>query len=200
MTDTSIQPGDLRSLWQSMPATPITITAEDMRARALAFERTVRRRNFGEYAAAMSVIGVCGWYATFPEPATPLWPIANLMIIAGVLLIIWNLNRLARTATPPASASTTDLIHFQRSQYTRQRDALKSVWLWYILPVIPGEILWFVAYAVGTPTESPVRSAVVLGGAALITSLVFGVVVLLNFLGAARLQRLIDDLDRFKDR
>jgi hypothetical protein len=199
MTDTPIQPGDLRSLWQSMPATPVTITAEDMRARALAFQQKVRRRNFGEYAAAATVIGVFGWYASFPEPATPLWPIANLMIIAGVLLVTWNLNRLARAAVPPASASATDLIAFQRNQYTRQRDALKSVWLWYIAPLIPGMILWSVASAVGTPTTNPGRTAVVLGGEVLITSLVFGVVILLNLLGAARLQRLIDDLENFKD-
>jgi hypothetical protein len=196
MTDPHVQPGDLRSLWQAMPTTPVTISADEMRARALAFDRKIRRRNLTEYVAAVFVVGVFGWYATFPEPATPLWPIANLMIIAGVMLITWNLNRIARAATPPAHATATGLIAFQREQITRQRDALKSVWLWYIAPVVPGIVVWFIAVAVGTSDTTPMALAVGLGGSVLVCALVFGLIILVNLVGAARLQRMIEDLDR----
>lgn len=193
------QPGDLQSLWQSMPTTPVTITAEDMRARATAFQRKVRRRNLVEYIASGFVVIVFGWYATWPVPATPLWPIANIMIIIGVLAVVWNLHRLARAATPPSGASAASLIDFQRAEYVRQRNALKSVWLWYIGPVVPGLIVWFIAAGVGMPGLIPMRAIIGLGGTALVAALVFGVIILLNLLGAARLQRMIDDLDRNKE-
>lgn len=199
MSNAPIKPGDLQSLWQSMPTTPVVITAQEMRTRADKFERKVRRRNLVEYVAAAFVVVIFGWYATFSEPATPLWPIANVMIIAGVLVVVWNLHRLARASRPPSGASAATLIAFQRAEYTRQRDALKSVWLWYIGPMIPGLIVWFIAVASRMPALTPMRALIGLGGAAIFTALVFGFIILLNLLGAARLQRMIDDLDRYGD-
>lgn len=192
-------PGDLRSLWQTMPTAPITLSVEELRTRATAFERKVRRRNLVEYVATAFVVVIFGWYATFPIPATPLWPIANLMIIAGVLVVAWNLHRLARASKPPPGADAASLVDFQRAEYVRQRNALKSVWLWYIGPIIPGLIVWFIAASVGMPGLTPMRAAIALGGAALIAMLVFSVIILLNLLGAARLQRMIDDHDRNKE-
>ena len=49
-------PGDLRFLWQTMPTSPITLSVEELRARATKFERKVRRRNLTEYIAAASNI------------------------------------------------------------------------------------------------------------------------------------------------
>ena len=199
MTNTP-DPGDLRSLWQIMPTSPITLSVEELRAHATKFERKVRRRNLVEYIAAACVVVIFGWYATFREPATPLWPIANLMIVAGVLVVVWNLHRLARASKPPPGADAASLIDFQRAEFVRQRNALKSVWLWYIGPMIPGLIVWFIAAAVGTPNLSPMRAAIGLGGTALVAALVFGVIILLNLLGAARLQRQIDDLECYKEK
>lgn len=193
-------PGDLRSLWQTMPATPVTITAEEMRLRATAFQRKVSRRNLVEYIATAVVVAAFGWYATFPVPATPLWPIANLMIVAGALVIAWNLHRLARASAPPSGASAASLIDFQRAEYVRQRDALKSVWLWYVGPVVPGFVLWLVAMGISTPDHAPARTMAGLAATAVIAALVFGGVILLNLLGAARLQRLIEDLDRYSEK
>ena len=193
-------PGDLQSLWQSMPTTSVTITAEEMRLRAMAFQRKVRRRNLVEYIATAVVVAAFGWYATLPVPATPLWPIANLMIVAGALVIAWNLHRLARAATPPSGASAASLIDFQRGELTRQRDALKSVWLWYVGPVVPGFVLWLVAMGIGTPDHAPVRPIASLAITAVVAAFVFGGVIQLNLLGAARLQRMIDDLERYKEK
>jgi amino acid transporter len=198
MTNTP-DPGDLRSLWQTMPTAPITLSVEELRKRAMKFERKVRRRNLVEYLASAFVVVIFGWYATFPIPTTPLWPIANVMIIAGVLVVAWNLHRLARASRPPPGADAASLIDFQRAEYVRQRNALKSVWLWYIGPIIPGLIVWFIAAGVGMPGLTPMRAAIGLGGAALIAALVFSVIILLNLLGAAKLQRLIEDLDRNRE-
>lgn len=190
---------DIRSLWQSMPVDPVSISMDEMRVRAQKFEQKIRRRNYIEYAASVLVVAIFGWYATFPLPATPLWPIANLVIIGGILLVVWNLHRKARASAPPSDASAATLIDFQRAEFTRQRDALKTVWRWYVLPVVPGLILWFIAVAVGIPAKDPVRAAIVLSGTALVVLVVFAAIILLNLLGAAHLQRQIDALDRHKE-
>ena len=192
-------PDDIRSLWQSMPVTPLAISAEEMRAKAKKFEHKIRRRNVIEYAASVLVVAIFGWYATFPVPATPLWPIANLMIIAGILVAAWNLHRKARASTPPATASATALVDFQRAEFVRQRDALRTIWRWYIFPIVPGLIVWFIAVTVGIPVKDPVRHAISLGITILVVLLVFGGIVLMNLLGAAHLQRQIDALDRYKE-
>ena len=192
-------PGDLRSLWQTMPATPVTITAEEMRLRATAFQRKVSRRNYIEYSAAAFVIIVFGWYATWPIPATPLWPIANILCALGVLCGVYNLHRYAAAVAPTAD-SVPSLIDFHRAELVRQRNALATVWRWYILPVIPGLLLWLIAIWIGSPPERQARLAAPLIAVALICMLVFGLIILLNLLGAARLQRMIDDLERYKEK
>jgi hypothetical protein len=199
MTTRQHPPNDIRSLWQSMPTTPVIISPEEMRAKARTFERRIRRRNATEYIASACVVAIFGWYATFPEPATPLWPIANLMIIAGTLVVVWNLHRLARARNAQNATSFGALIDFHRAELVRQRDALKTVWLWYIMPVAPGVIAWFIAMSVGMPHRDPARIAIGVGGTALVVVLVFGGIILLNLLGAAHLQRQIDDLDRYKE-
>ena len=201
MTTQPPPPDDIRSLWQAMPVQTAVISIDEMRARAKAFEKKIHRRNYIEYAASVLVVGIFGWYATLPVAATPLWPISNLLIIAGVLVVVVNLRRKAHAAAPPASASAEALVAFQRAEFVRQRDALKTVWRWYILPVIPGVVLWFIAMGMGAAAaaKDPVRVMIALGGAGAVTLLVFAAIILLNLLGAAHLQRQIDALDRFSE-
>ncbi len=129
-----------------------------------------------------------------------LWPVSNGLIIVGMLIVALNLHLRGRAVAPPAEASAQSLIDFQRAELARQRDALRSVWLWYILPVVPGIILWFIAIGVDMTARHPERALIALSGAAMVVALVFVIIILLNLLGAARLQRMIDDLDRHKER
>lgn len=192
--------GNLQSLWQSMPAPQITISVEEMRERASSFERKVRRRNMIEYVAAGIVIVMFAWYATWPAPATPLWPIANIMIIIGTLVVVWNLHRIARASATPASGPVETLLDFHRAGLVRQRDALRTVWLWYLAPFLPGLALWFAALWVGTPSHmQTLKWGMSLGVSAAFAALVFAAIAVLNLIGAARLDRLIDELDSYKD-
>ncbi len=198
MSNTPLPPDDLQSLWQSMPTTPATITVDEMRARSRTFNRKINRRNLIEYIAAGFVIAAFAWYATFPEPATPLWPVANIALILGTLVVVWNLHRLGGVNSAPGNASLATLIEHHRSGLMKQRDALRSVWRWYLLPFAPGLVLWFTALWVGTPDgESKSDFGLVLGLTALISIAGAGFIVLINLVGAARLQRMIEDLDRF---
>jgi hypothetical protein len=202
MTNPPITADSLQSLWQSMPTESIVVSAEQMRARSLKFERRIRRRNMIEYVAAAVVVAAFSWYATWPEPATPLWPVANLMIVAAALYVGWKLHRhgAARKADPEASVA--GLIAFHRAELARQRDGLVTVWRWYLLPFVPGVVLWFTAMGIGASQHGGPAAAVmplVLGASVLMFILVFAGVFALNLLAAAHLQRQIDDLDRYVD-
>jgi hypothetical protein len=190
---------DMRAIWQAMPVETIAVSADEMRARAEKLAGAIRKRNKTEYFACGFVLLIFGWYATWPEPATPLWPIANIMIIAGVFLAAFNMHKRARANDPPPQASASALIEFQRTELIRQRDALKTVWFWYVLPSVPGVILWFIAAWIGNPDE-PMRVSIGLAGAALVVALVFAGIIWLNLLGAKRLQRQIDELDRYREK
>jgi hypothetical protein len=200
MTDKQINPGTLRSLWQKMPTDPVSISAEEMRAKAKAFERRVRRRNFIEYGAIIFVVVLFSWHATWPKPATPLWPIANILIALGALYMGFNLHRLARAASASPAASVTGLIDFHRAELVRQRNALATVWRWYVLPFTPGVVLWLVAQWVGAPAAAQTKTAMGILMVAIICIAGFAGIILLNLLGAARLQRMIEDLDRYKEK
>ncbi len=194
----TLPPDDVRSLWQAMPVETIAVSADEMRARAEKLTAAIRKRNRIEYIACGFVLLVFGWYATWKEPATPLWPIANIMIIAGVFLAAFNMHRRARANDPPPAASAGTLVEFQRTELIRQRDALRTVWSWYVLPAVPGVVLWFIAAWLGNPHGS-MRVSAGLVGAALIVTLVFAGIIWINRLGAARLQRQIDELSRYTD-
>lgn len=200
MSNKPVSPGDLRSLWQTMPVETVTVSMEEMRAKAEAFQKRIRRRNFIEYAATAFVIIVLSWYATLPSGAGLLWPISNGLIIVGMLVVALNLHLRARAAAMPTEASAQSLIEFQRAELTRQRDALRTVWLWYILPVVPGIILWFIAIGISTAARFPERALAALGISAIVVVLVFLMIILLNMLGAARLQRMIETLDHYREK
>ncbi len=191
---------DLQSLWQSMPTTPVAITVEEMRARAGKFERRIRRRNMIEYVAAAFVIVMFGWYATLPVAPAPLWPIANIAIILGTLVVVWNLHRVGRASATPASAEFGALLDFHRAELVRQRDALRTVWLWYLMPFVPGMTLWFAALWFATPDAQQTASwSMGLLTSAAVSVAIFVFIIALNLVGAARLQRLIDELDKLKE-
>ncbi len=175
----------------------VAISAAEMRARAKAFAWKIRRRNHIEYIACGITAAIFVLYALFPR-GTLLWPIANLMMAAGMILIAFNLHRRARAVDPPPSTTAAALIDFQIRELTRHRDALRTVWFWYVLPAVPGAILWFIAMWMSV--ANPARIAWGLGGMAIVMALVFALVIRLNLRGAARLQRMIDELDRYREK
>jgi amino acid transporter len=84
---------------------------------------------------------------------------------------------------------------FLRSQFVRQRNALTSLFWWYVLPFLPGIVLFFAGNGLDPAIEAAgppiwVRWSVLAGIAALIAFIVW-----LNRLGARRLQKRIDEID-----
>ena len=79
-------------------------------------------------------------------------------------------------------------LEFTRSELVRQRDLLRSVWWWYLLPFVPGMLLIPVGYWL----EGPGWVLLALG---IFVAVAFVGIGLLNQRVAHKLQRRIDDLD-----
>jgi uncharacterized membrane protein (DUF485 family) len=67
-----------------------------------------------------------------------------LLLIAGPLYMMFQLYRRGGALRVPAGAGIMATLEFHRLELERQRDALHSVWKWYLLPFAPG----FLAVAV----------------------------------------------------
>lgn len=200
MSEDKFEPGKFRSLWQSMPTEPVGITVNDMRMRAAVFEGRIRRRNRIEYVACIIVAAIFSWYATF-ESRTILWPIANIMLVLATIYVAYSLHRKGTAGATPDGGTVASLIEFHRHELVRQRNALSTVWRWYLLPFTPGLILWFIAMWVGRGAEArnPTAFAIALALTFVLCASVFAMIWLANLLGAARLQRMIDELDRYRE-
>lgn len=137
---------DPQQLWQSQPAEALTLSLDELHRRAQRFHRRIVWRNAREYLAAVFVIAILlphlwrdrGWQL-----------LATVLLIAGVAYIVVQLYR--RGARPlPAGAEAQTWLDFHLSELARQRDALRTVWKWYLLPMLPGLLTVPIAmYAAG---------------------------------------------------
>lgn len=198
MTDPSSPNDPLKDAWRSQPVELTKMTAMELAAAATKFERKINRRNLIEYVAgavailAFSAEGVFLFREWVARTGAAL-------IIVGLVFILWQLHLRASPRRAPAEGSPESLMTFQRAQLVRQRDALRWVPVWYILPVVPGMIVMGVG--VGThprPGMSLQHSLVGMAASWTVVGLVFVIIWLLNALGAAKLDREIDKIDRMQ--
>jgi hypothetical protein len=178
---------DIKQLWrdQSVPAS--TFTPDELRVKGDVFRRTVRRRNLIEYfAGAMVLTGFAFYIWLYVDLPTR---IGCAVMIAGVCLVLWQLHRRASAEAPSPEGLGQPAISHYRTQLVRQRDALRWVWLWYILPLLPGyEIfIWGRRMAMGASGGEWIYALMPILGV---------IVVALNLYAAHKLQRQIDHLDR----
>lgn len=131
---------DLKKLWKGQAVSSDVMTVEQLRRRATRFQRRVARRNALEYAAC---IGVVAWFAsyvvTFPYP---LIRIGSLLLILATGFVAWQLRVRATNLSSPAETGERSWLAFHCEQLERQCKALRSVWLWYVAPFIPGLVVF----------------------------------------------------------
>jgi hypothetical protein len=82
-------------------------------------------------------------------------------------------------------------LDFHRTQLTRQRDLLREVWSWYILPFVPGMLLMLIGFGVAHPE----RIRFIVAYAVALAGLMIGLH-LLNRRAATGIQRRLDELPR----
>jgi hypothetical protein len=181
--------GDLNKLWQDQPAEKVPMTLEDIRNRASRLEKRVGRRNLREYAAAVVVLVVC--IALGLREKNVIVLIGSGLMVLGTLYVVYHLHRYGTVRPMPSDLGLKDCLDFHRAELVRQRDLLRSVWWWYLLPFVPALALILIGRAI----ERPDRWLRALGMAAVFVA-TFIIVGKLNERVARRLQGRLDDIDR----
>ena len=178
-------PDDIRDVWQNQPVDNTPMPLEEIRSKARQFEKRIGRRNVREYVgAALATAAFTFYIFKFPSPMIRA---GSALIIAGMICIAIQIYKRASPGTLPADAPLTESIAFHRGELIRQRDLLRSVVWWYIGPIIPGLIVFFLGLA-------PLRGARSLISAVPLLC-IFGLVVWANQRAAERLDRQIAELD-----
>jgi hypothetical protein len=181
-----------KQAWQASVAIAGTPPLEEVRKGADKFYRTIRLRNRIEYVACIVVVAAFGSYAfTLPHV---LQKLGSVLVVLATFYVAWQLHRRA-SAVPPETAGTMPLLLFARAQLARQRDALRSIFWWYMLPFIPGVVVmlignWLDPKFALTGAPAWVRWLVFVGMIAIMGG-IWG----LNQTGARKLQRRIDEID-----
>jgi uncharacterized membrane protein HdeD (DUF308 family) len=183
-------PDDLRNVWQNQPVEKTTMPLEEIQRRARRFEKRIDRRNLCEYAGA--ALGIAAYTVYIFKFHSPVVRAGSAMVIAGVLYIVVQLYRRASSGSLPEDLGVAASIEFHRRELVRQRDMLRSVWRWYIAPIVPG----LAVFAAGSiPPHSPFWVYLWL---ALFFLVPLGGIVWLNRRAADRLDRQIAELDNLK--
>ena len=89
----------------------------------------------------------------------------------------------------PADLVVRSALEFHCAQLVRQRDLLRSVWWWYLLPLLPGMLL----VQIGQALEYPERLSRIIVYCVVGAAGAAGIYAL-NRLAAARIQERIDRL------
>lgn len=176
---------DARQLWreQAVPALQ-PLPADELATQSRQLRHKVGRRNRHETVAAVLVALVFLAYAwIFPHWLTKL---GALLTVAGSAVVVWQLRRRA-SALPLPEALGASLLQFHRTELVRQRDALLSVWRWYVAPAVPGLLLFLCGRQIENGRWQPWPF--------IITVLVMAGVVWINRRAAQQLQREIEALD-----
>jgi len=144
---------ELMSLWQSQKKEYDPMTLAQIHAQALAFERTVRKRNTIEYVTYALAIGLTVGVGLEPRMNGVVRAGIALMAL-GLIFVAWQLHRRASAETAPPVGES--LVEAYRNQLIRQRDAGRTGFWWYLAPIMPGLVvmiagLWLKQSAAGEP-------------------------------------------------
>lgn len=145
-------PAHVQTLWQDQPVEGGRMSLDELRYRSQRLTRIIGRRNTKEYAAGAVVIVMFG-YMAFVLPL-PIMRVGAAMSVAGAMFIIYHLHRHGTARAMPADLGLTSCLQFHRAELERQRDLLRGVWKWYLGPLIPGMILFYLGPLLAHPERA----------------------------------------------
>lgn len=192
MSGQSPEDDNIQQVWQSQPTEGVRMSTEQLQAGATQFQRRIQRRNLREYLASAAVVLFFAYQ--FRHGGDPLACVGAALLIAGTLYVAWSLHAKGSSRSLPGDAGLMSLIEFQRRELVRQRDLLRSIWRWYLGPLVPGFALLIFAFGRANPAHYPFMGLVIAVYVAVVAAVFFGIA-MLNKIAARRLQRQIDELD-----
>jgi hypothetical protein len=137
-------------------------------------------------ACVIVVISFGSYVVWLPHP---LQKVGSALIVVATFYVGWQLHRRA-SALPLDSAGAMPIMAFARAQMVRQRDALRSIFWWYLLPFFPGLVVLVIGSIQLRGGPRPLDAVGIAGVTA-----VFAFVWWVNRYSARRLQRHIDEID-----
>jgi Flp pilus assembly protein TadB len=174
----------LHAVWQQREGDPMQFSVEDLKRQARSFARSIRWRNVREYAAAAVVVLLFSCQAVRAITSAERW--GSCLVVAAAVFVCGYLRSRGRAPELDSSVETRTMLASHRRELERQRDLLRSVGRWYLLPFVPG----FVMLLIGRTAEHPVAAV----AGAVVAAAVFAVVLWLNRAAAHGLQRDIEAL------
>lgn len=187
MTDHPDNP--VQQIWQSQPVEVTKMSADVLRKRAGKFQRQIWWRNFREYVGAL--VGIVLFASFLVKTHDNLLRLAYLLFIAGMIWVVVQLLRKGSARSMPDAVGNSTCVEFLRAEMERQRDVVKNVWPWYLAPLVPGFVVYTVAYALAFRRPASWAGLALLDG---IIAVVFFGVWKMNMRAARCLQRKIDEL------
>lgn len=127
---------DLRLAWRSQTEEPVIMSERELQRRAYRLQARIRWRNIGEYSAAVLIAALSAYF--FLHFQTVLLRAGAGLIAAGVAYVTWQLARHGSAGSLPSDALVTSSLDFLITQLERQRNLLRRIWSWYLLPLLPG--------------------------------------------------------------
>lgn len=185
---------NIKKLWANQPTEMTTMTTEQLHDHSKKFQRKIKIRNSVEYIAGIIVVLAFARYiAIFPFALIQL---GSVMTILATIFVLYQLNSRASMRSLPTEFYSKPHLEFMREELSRQRDALNSVWLWYLAPFVPGMIV----FRWGVESESALSAHFATGWIANVAmGAVFIGIGVLNKFSAKRLQKKIDELDEIQN-
>ncbi len=201
MANETSNDNDMTSVWQNQPVERVEIPLGEIRRKAQKFEKRIQWRNLREYAASAIVVATFGYTMWVSPPA--LIRTGCALMIAGTLFMVYTLHRRGASRIVPAELAFRTCVDFHRKELDRQRDLLRGVWTWYLLPFVPGMAVFLAGLFLWTmkqPNAPAHTGAIVITFALTFVACaaVFIAVAKLNQWGARKLQQEIDALDELE--
>jgi hypothetical protein len=187
-------PGDgfdeMRAAWRGQMEELFMMPVNELQARAMRLTAGVRRRNLAEFCAAAFVAAVNVYYFFYFSGV--LARVGSALLLAGIAWIVLHLrwHGSVAAAVPMHALPSLD---FLTRELTRQRDLLRDVWNWYLLPLLPGVTLFLLGlHQMKNAGGEPIISEHAMVGTAAACASGFALIAFANNLAAGRLQRQID--------
>jgi hypothetical protein len=149
----------IQSIWKSQPILTVSITPEDMRARAAQFETETRRRNRVDYVSFALVAIFFGIGALTVQGVVV--RVGALLLTVWAVIGLYSVRRFhGLRAQRSTESSPSSCAAWYQQQLERQRDVALSR-PWGIALALPGFALLLVGYV---DNGVPWTASVLLGG------------------------------------
>src|SRR5208337_195711 len=93
--------------------------------------------------------------------------------IAGLVWIVVQLHRKGSAKSMPVGVDTLTSLQFYSAELERQREAVSTVWSWYLAPLVPGFVVYTLGYAIRFPRPAAWAGLVLID--AIVAALFFGI-------------------------